>query len=65
MADKWGFRALDVDVALKQLENDGSVITGPQKPYENDPNSTMMVIGMFSAREFICLTEKGYVAARD
>lgn len=56
--------AVDFDLALKDLEKDDLVATGPMVPYENPPNSSVVVIGLFSKREYLYLTAKGYKAAR-
>jgi hypothetical protein len=56
--------AVDFDLALKELEEGDLIQTGPLVPYNNPPNSSVMVIGIFSNREYAYLTEKGYKAAR-
>jgi hypothetical protein len=55
---------VDFDLALKQLEESKLVKTGPMVPYENTPGSQVVVIAIFSKREFVYLTEKGYKAAQ-
>jgi hypothetical protein len=55
---------VDFDLALKQLEEGKLVATGPMAPYENPPGSQVVVIAIFSKREFVYLTEKGYKAAQ-
>ncbi len=55
---------VNFDLALKQLETEKLVGTGPMEPYENDPNSSIVVLMLFSKREYIHLTEKGYKAAQ-
>ncbi len=55
---------VDFDLALKQLEESKFVDTGPMVPYENTPGSQVVVIAIFSKREFVYLTEKGYKAAQ-
>ncbi|MGB2677287.1 MAG: hypothetical protein WAN12_09420 [Candidatus Acidiferrum sp.] len=55
---------VDFDLALKQLEESKFVGTGPMVPYENTPGSQFYVIAIFSKREFVYLTEKGYKAAQ-
>jgi len=55
--------SVDFDLALKDLEEAKLVDTGPMVPYNNSPNSSVFVIGSFSNREFVYLTEKGYKAA--
>jgi hypothetical protein len=56
---------VDYDLALKELEDGGLVKTGPMTMYDNPPNSHVLVIAMFSKREYIYLTEAGYKVARD
>ncbi len=55
---------VDFDLSLKDLEDEGLISTGPMVPYENPPNSSVVVIGLFSTREYVYLTAKGYKAAR-
>ena len=55
---------VDFDLALKDLEDKRLVATGPMVPYDNPPNSSVVVIAFFSKREYVCLSEKGYKAAR-
>jgi hypothetical protein len=55
---------VDFDLALKQLEESKFVKTGPMVPYDNPPGSRLVVIAIFSKREFVYLTEKGYKAAQ-
>jgi len=58
------YSKIDFDLALKQLEENELVGTGPTVPYENQPDSGVFVLGFRSKREFVCLTEKGYKAAQ-
>ncbi len=55
---------VDFDLALKQLEESKLVKTGPMVPYENTPGSSVVIIAIFSKREFAYATEKGYKAAQ-
>ncbi|UGB04209.1 hypothetical protein LRS40_09290 [Leclercia sp. G3L] len=55
---------VDFDVAFSDLEKQKLINTGPMKPYENPPGNNIFIVGMFSAREFVFLTEEGYKAAR-
>jgi len=57
--------AVDFDLALKDLETETLIRTGPLLPYENRPGSTVFVMGIISRREFAYLTEAGYKAARE
>lgn len=56
--------SVDFDLALKDLEKGKLVDTGPTEAYDNPPNSTVVVLGFFSKREYVYLTAKGYKAAR-
>ena len=56
---------VDYDLALKELEEQRLVKTGPMTMYDNPPNSHVVVFAMFSKREHIYLTEAGYKVARD
>ncbi|WP_156441783.1 MULTISPECIES: hypothetical protein [unclassified Burkholderia] len=58
------FTNVDFDLALKQLEEQRFVDTGPWKAFENDPYSSVVFIGGFSAREYVYLTERGYRQAK-
>jgi hypothetical protein len=58
------YSKVDFDLALKQLEEGKLVDTGPMVPYENTPGSQVVVIAIFSKREFVYLTEKGYKTAQ-
>jgi hypothetical protein len=58
-----GVSQVDFDLSLKELENRGFVQTGPLVAYENDPNSGVFILGLYSKREYACLTEAGYRAA--
>jgi hypothetical protein len=55
---------VDFDLALKQLEESKLVNTGPMVPYENTPGSQVVIIAIFSKREYVYLLEKGYKAAQ-
>jgi len=55
---------VDFDLALKELEENELVDTGPTAVHENLPDSSLVVIGIYSKREFVYLTEKGYKAAK-
>jgi hypothetical protein len=54
---------VDFDLALKELEAARFVRTGPLAPFDNRPGSGVVVLGFFSKREYVCLTEFGYRAA--
>ena len=55
----------DFDLAIKDLENGGLVETGPMVPYENSPDSNVMMAGLCNKREYIFMKEKGYRAAEN
>lgn len=59
-----GQSKVDFNLALKQLEENGLVNTGPTVAWENSPDASIIRIGVYSKREFVYLTEKGYRAAR-
>lgn len=52
--------AVDFDLALKELEEKKLVGTGPMALFDNKPGSFAVVLGVFSKREYVFLTEKGY-----
>jgi hypothetical protein len=58
------YSKVDYDLAMKQLEESKFIETGPMVPYENTPGSPLVVIAIFSKREYVYLTEKGYRAAQ-
>jgi hypothetical protein len=55
---------VDFDLAFKQLEENKLIETGPLVPYENDPYSDLVICGLYSKREYVYLTEKGYKEAQ-
>lgn len=56
---------VDYDLALKALEDQQLVGTGPMEMYENTPDSSVVIVAMFSKREYIYLKEAGYKMAED
>ena len=56
--------AVDFDLALKGLEDNELIGTGPMEAYDNPPGSTVVRIGIYSKREYTYLTAKGYKKAR-
>ena len=56
--------AVDFDLALKGLEDKKLVGTGPMDVYSSPPNSSVFSVGIYSKREYVYLTAKGYKAAR-
>lgn len=59
-----GAGAVDFDLAMKDLENSGLIDTGPMVPFDNPPHSRVLVLGLWTKREYVYLTEKGYKAAK-
>ncbi|TKK22200.1 hypothetical protein [Pantoea agglomerans] len=55
---------VDFEIAFSDLEKQGYIKTGPMAVYDNDPNSGVIIIGMYSKKEYVYLTEKGYKSAR-
>jgi hypothetical protein len=53
---------VDFDLALKELEEALFVKTGPMVPFDNRPGSNVFIVGLFSKREYMYLTEAGYRA---
>jgi hypothetical protein len=54
---------VDFDLAIKGLTDAEFVKTGPMKMYDNDPNSSVMIVAFYSANEFTYLAEAGYKLA--
>ena len=57
-----GVTQVDFDLALKELEEALFVKTGPMVPFDNEPGSGVFILGLFSKREYMYLTEAGYRA---
>lgn len=55
---------VDFEIAFADLEKRKFVRTGPFAMYENDPSSSVVIIGGYSKREYCSLSELGYKAAR-
>jgi uncharacterized protein (TIGR02391 family) len=55
--------SVNFELALKELEDAELVDTGPMLAHENDRDSPIVLIGVYSAREYTFLTERGYKAA--
>lgn len=58
------FTTVDFEVAFGDLENSNMIKTGPMAVYDNDRNSSVIFIGVYSKREFVYLTEAGYKESR-
>ena len=54
---------VDYDLAMKNLDEFELLDTGPMVPFENDPNSSVVIIAMYSKNDFTYLTVAGYKAA--
>lgn len=55
---------VDFDLAFSDLEQDNLIDTGPKEHVENDPNSSLVMVGFFvSKRLHTCLSAEGYKAA--
>ena len=52
--------SVDFELALKGLERNEWISSGPMEPYKNTPDSGVFVVGIFSKREYVYLTEEGY-----
>lgn len=63
--DEHGYSEVDFDLALKELEDHHLVGTGPHAVYDNDPGSSVVVLGFYSKREYVYLKEAGYRAASE
>ncbi|MDE8742832.1 hypothetical protein PZA20_13505 [Pectobacterium polaris] len=55
---------VDFEVAFSDLEKARFLQTGPLVPFENDPSSSLIMIGSYSKEEYAYLTTEGYKAAR-
>lgn len=55
---------VDFEVAFSDLEEAGMIKTGPMVMYDNDSNSSVIIIGSYSKREYVYLTEAGYKESR-
>lgn len=58
------FTTVDFEVAFGDLEKSNMIKTGPMAAYDNDRNSSVIFIGVYSKREFVYLTEAGYKESR-
>ncbi len=55
---------VDYDVAFSDLEKSSLIRTGPMAMYDNDRNSSVIIIASYSKREYVFLTEAGYKESR-
>lgn len=58
------FTTVDFEVAFSDLEKSKLIKTGPRVMYENDNNSHVILLGTYSKREYVYLTETGYKESR-
>ncbi|EPL8953944.1 MULTISPECIES: hypothetical protein [Klebsiella] len=59
------FTSVDFEVAFGDLEKAKMIKTGPMAMYDNDRrNSAVFIMGSYSKREFVYLTEAGYKESR-
>jgi predicted nucleotide-binding protein len=56
---------VDFDLSMKELEDGEFVTTGPLAAHDNDPGSGIFILGLYSKREYVCLTETGYKVPLD
>lgn len=54
---------VDYDLAFNELVSKTLIHTGPMVPYENPPYSRVVMVGLYSKREYVYLTERGYKEA--
>ncbi|AGP47375.1 hypothetical protein SOD10_23610 [Serratia plymuthica] len=55
---------VDFEVAFSDLEKGKLIKTGPMAMYDNDRNSSVIIIASYSKREYVYLTEAGYKESR-
>lgn len=55
---------VDFDIAFSDLEKKKFITTGPYAVFENDPSSSVILIGGYSKREYAGLTALGYKTSR-
>ncbi|ELV2767984.1 hypothetical protein QNS15_001378 [Enterobacter cloacae] len=58
------FTSVDFEVAFGDLEKANMIKTGPMAMYDNDSNSSVIIIASYSKREYVYLTEAGYKESR-
>jgi hypothetical protein len=59
----WTGLRCDFDLAIRDLEKAGWVKTGPLEAYQNRPGAAVVLVGLFSKREYTYLSVEGYKAA--
>jgi hypothetical protein len=55
---------VDFDLVMEELEEKELIGTGPMAAYNNPPGSNVVLIGLYSKREYAYLTEAGYKKAQ-
>lgn len=55
---------VDFDLAVSELEGAGQIRSGPMVAYDNHRNSAVIVVGSYSKRQYLRLTDKGYREAQ-
>lgn len=55
---------VDFDIAFADLEKKKLINTGPYALFENNPNSSVVLIGGYSKREYAGLTSLGYKTSK-
>ncbi|WP_421507063.1 hypothetical protein [Erwinia rhapontici] len=58
------FTTVDFEVAFGDLEKAQMIKTGPMAMYDNDRDSSVIIIASYSKREYVYLTEAGYKESR-
>ncbi|MEH8116635.1 hypothetical protein [Aeromonas allosaccharophila] len=53
---------VEFDLALDSLDRDGFIKSGPLCAFDNEPGSSVIIIGMYSKKEYYYLTAYGYQA---
>lgn len=54
------FSEVDLDLAMKELDEADFVKTGPMEVYDNPPGSSVLIVALYSKNEYSYLTEEGY-----
>jgi len=55
-----GASQVDFDISLKHLEERNFITTGPLAAHDHQPGSGVFILGLYSKREYACVTEDGY-----
>jgi len=64
LREEFGQDPVNFDLAIESLESEDYLETGPTAAYDNDWSSGVIVLGVYSKREYVHLTEKGYRKAQ-